>query len=58
VRIDAKEIIHLFRVLRPGQIRGEPVRAATWERAESEADFWIATHYPEMYGQVSFEREA
>ncbi len=24
VRIDAKEIIHLFRVLRPGQIRGEP----------------------------------
>ena len=24
VRVDAKEIIHLFRVLRPGQIRGEP----------------------------------
>ncbi len=24
VRIDAKEIIHLYRVLRPGQIRGEP----------------------------------
>lgn len=24
VRIDASEIIHLFRVLRPGQIRGEP----------------------------------
>ena len=24
VRIDAKEIIHLFRVLRPGQVRGEP----------------------------------
>ena len=24
MRIDAKEIIHLFRVLRPGQIRGEP----------------------------------
>ncbi|ALT76776.1 phage portal protein [Paucibacter sp. KCTC 42545] len=24
VRIDAKEVIHLFRVLRPGQIRGEP----------------------------------
>ena len=41
-----------------GQVRGEPLRAATWERAESEADFWIATHYPEMYGQVSFEREA
>lgn len=41
-----------------GQNRSEPLRAATWERAESEADFWIATHYPEMYGQVSFEREA
>ena len=24
VRIDAREILHLFRVLRPGQIRGEP----------------------------------
>ena len=24
VRIDAKEIVHLFRVLRPGQVRGEP----------------------------------
>ena len=24
VRIDAKEIIHLFRVLRPGKVRGEP----------------------------------
>jgi lambda family phage portal protein len=24
VRIDAKEILHLYRVLRPGQIRGEP----------------------------------
>ena len=39
-----------------GQLRSEPLRAATWERAESEADFWIATKYPEMYGQVSFER--
>ena len=32
------------------------LRAATWERAESEAGHWIATKYPEMYGQVSFER--
>jgi len=39
-----------------GRIHSEPLRAATWERAESEADFWIATQYPEMYGQVSFER--
>ena len=33
-----------------------PLRAATWERAESEASHWIATTHPEMYGQVSFER--
>ena len=32
------------------------LRAATWERAESEAAFWIANHAPEMYGQVSFRR--
>ena len=30
VRIDAKEIIHLFRVLRPGQIRGEPWLSRPW----------------------------
>lgn len=34
------------------------LRAATWERAESEAAHWIATNHPEMYGQVNFERGA
>lgn len=38
------------------ELQSVPLRAATWERAESEADFWIATKYPEMYGQVKFER--
>ena len=33
-----------------------PLRAASWERAESEAAFWIASHYPDMYGRVRFER--
>lgn len=33
-----------------------PLRAATWERAESEAQHRIATRFPAMYGQVSFER--
>ena len=33
-----------------------PLRAATWDRAESEAAHWIATQHPEMYGQVRFER--
>lgn len=37
-------------------VQSIPLRAATWERAESEAEHWIATKYPEMYGQVSFER--
>ena len=32
------------------------LRAATWERAESEAAYWIANNHPQMYGQVSFER--
>lgn len=33
-----------------------PLRAANWERAESEAAHWIATNHPAMYGQVRFER--
>ena len=30
--------------------------ALSWERAESEAAYWIAMNYPEMYGQVSFKQ--
>ena len=33
-----------------------PLRAATWERAESEAAHWIATQHPELYGRVAFLR--
>ena len=33
-----------------------PLRATTLERAETEADYWIANHFPAMYGQVSFSR--
>ncbi len=39
-----------------GRLQSVPLRATTWERAESEAGYWIATTCPEMYGQVSFER--
>ena len=39
-----------------GRIQNVPLRAATWERAESEANHWIASSHPDMYGQVSFER--
>jgi hypothetical protein len=38
------------------RVQAVPLRATTWERAESEAAQWIATKYPEMYGQVIFER--
>jgi len=31
------------------------LRAASWERAEAEAQFWVATNFPEMYGQIRFE---
>ena len=39
-----------------GNVQEIPLRAATWERAESEAAYWVATKCPEMYGQVSFTR--
>jgi hypothetical protein len=39
-----------------GSVQNVPLRAATWERAESEAGYWIASKHPQMYGQVSFER--
>lgn len=39
-----------------GDLQPVALRAATWERAESEAEHWVATKYPEMYGQIRFER--
>lgn len=35
-----------------------PLPAATWERAESEAAYWVATNHPEMYGRIRFEQVA
>ena len=32
------------------------LRAAPWERAESEAQHWLAINHPELYGQVRFEK--
>lgn len=32
------------------------LRAATWERAVSEAERWLASTHPELYGQIRFER--
>ena len=39
-----------------GRVEAVSLRAATWERAESEASHWIANEHPHMYGQVSFTR--
>jgi hypothetical protein len=33
-----------------------PLRAASWERAESEAARWVALRHPQLYGQIEFER--
>ena len=32
-----------------------PLPAASWERAESEAAYWVAMNHPEMYGRVRFK---
>jgi hypothetical protein len=38
-----------------GRTQFVPLRAATWTRAESEAEHWLASTHPELYGQVRFE---
>ena len=38
-----------------GSQRKIPLRAATPERAQAEAAFWVASRHPEMYGLVKFE---
>lgn len=38
-----------------GRTQFVALRAATLERARSEAEHWLATTHPEMYGQVRFE---
>ena len=59
IRFQERAGVHSFTLLWPkadGHVQEIPLRAATWERAESEAAYWIATNNPEMYGQVKFER--
>lgn len=38
-----------------GAMRSVQLRALTAERAESEAQHWVATRHPELYGQLRFE---
>ena len=39
-----------------GETNRIPLRAATWERAENEAQRWIALRHPQLYGQIRLER--
>lgn len=40
-----------------GGAREIPLRAATHERAEVEAEYWVARQHPERYGQIRFFHE-
>lgn len=39
-----------------GNMAQVPLRASNWERAENEAQRWIALRHPDLYGQIRFER--
>jgi hypothetical protein len=39
-----------------GTIAQVPLRAPHWERAEAEAQRWVALRHPDLYGQIRYER--
>ena len=39
-----------------GSVSQVPLRASNWERAETEAQRWVALRYPQLYGQIRYER--
>ena len=39
-----------------GGVTQVPLRAANWERAENEAQRWVALRHPDLYGQIRYER--
>jgi hypothetical protein len=39
-----------------GGIVQVPLRAANWDRAENEAQRWVALRHPDLYGQIRYER--
>ena len=59
IRLQQRGGVRTFTLMWPqadGGVAHVPLRAATWDRAESEAAYWIARHCPQMYGQIRFER--
>lgn len=59
VRVQERAGVHSYILLWPAggsaSLREIPLPAATWERAELEAAYWVAMNHPEMYGRVRFE---
>ncbi|MDR0578444.1 MAG: hypothetical protein LBI87_13170 [Candidatus Accumulibacter sp.] len=61
IRIQERAGVRSYTLIWPSSDIGAPARevplpATTWERAESEAAYWVATNHPEMYGRVRFEQ--
>ncbi|MDR1709771.1 MAG: hypothetical protein LBS70_08640 [Candidatus Accumulibacter sp.] len=63
IRVQERAGVRSYTLIWPSSDVGAPAReitlpAATWERAESEAAYWVATNHPEMYGRIRFEQSA
>ncbi|MDR3221551.1 MAG: hypothetical protein LBU46_06035 [Candidatus Accumulibacter sp.] len=62
IRVQERAGVRSYTLLWPSsggaRAREIPLPAATWERAESEAAYWVATNHPEMYGQIRFKQLA
>jgi hypothetical protein len=60
IRVQERAGVRSYHLVWPsagGGAREIPLPATSWERAESEAAYWVATNHPEMYGRVRFEQE-
>jgi hypothetical protein len=57
IRLQGRGGFHSYSLEWPrddGTTQSVALRAATWERAQSEAEHWLAITHPELYGQVRF----
>jgi hypothetical protein len=61
IRVQERVGVHSYLLIWPseggGPPREIPLPAASWERAKSEAAYWVAKNRPEMYGRIRFEQE-
>jgi hypothetical protein len=59
IRVQERAGVKSYILIWPSEIgptREIPLPATTWERAESEAAYWVAKNRPEMYGRIRFEQ--